>query len=222
MNYRFLFLSLIFLFTLATCDFSSESTSVPEQPATVEPQATPQPASPEKSRNPRQNYSILGTAGKSLGQVNLASGSPHIVFGNSEYRSRMKKGKRKYNDANGTTHIAIKYKPDGFKLRTEDGRLKWKIKHSAEKIKVSDNEENLNPYEIKPKEGQRGKLKRNGEEIGDARYREAEHKIEVSGSETEFSIPTEAFSTAWAVLLIEEIPLDERLVIIAELIARGF
>ena len=38
------------------------------------------------------------------------------------------------------------------KVRTPDGKLRWKVKLGDAKIKIADNEENKNPFEVKTKE----------------------------------------------------------------------
>jgi len=60
--------------------------------------------------------------------------------------------KRKYRrGAGGPPVCEVKPGDAGFKLRTTDGKLLWKVKLADDKIKVSDNEENANPYSIKLK-----------------------------------------------------------------------
>jgi hypothetical protein len=107
-------------------------------------------------------------------------------------------GKRKYRVGNGPVTYEVKPGEGGFKLRTADGALRWKVKISADKIKISDNEENRNPFELKRRENGEVKVVAPGErEIG-----------RVSGT------------AAQAVLLVDAIPEIERYILMAELTAR--
>ena len=107
-------------------------------------------------------------------------------------------GKRKYRIGSGPVAYEVKPGDNGFKLRTPDGKLRWKVKISPAKIKISDNEENQNPYELKRRENGEVKVVAPGErEIG-----------RVTGS------------AAQAVLVIDAIPEIERYILMAELTAR--
>lgn len=118
----------------------------------------------------------------------------------TEYTSKMTKAdKKKYFDASDNVVYEVKYKEDGFKLRTASSQLLWKVKLYDDKIKISDNEENLNPYEIKMMEDGETKLVKNDEKI----------------SRTTAAPPT-------LVNEIKEIAEDQKRIIIAELEAKGY
>jgi hypothetical protein len=126
-------------------------------------------------------------------------------------------GKRKYRAGGGPVLFEIKPGDAGFKLRTESGQLRWKVKLSDDKIKISDNEENQNPFELKLKEGDRVKVMAPGErQLGSVR-----------GSSVEDASKKELFrvdgspSAAYGVLLLDAIPEDQRYILLAELLARG-
>ena len=113
-------------------------------------------------------------------------------------------------------------KPDddseGFKLRLFDGALRWKVKVTTEKIKISDNEQNDKPFELKPKDGGRTKVVAPGDvELGNVRGA----NVENAASKTLFTIDGDSASGAFGVLLMERIPLEEQLMLIAELRSRG-
>lgn len=58
-------------------------------------------------------------------------------------------GKRKYALDNGAEVLEVKSGDGSFKVRKSDGSLLWKVKMDPNKIKVSDNEQNLNAVEIR-------------------------------------------------------------------------
>ena len=164
--------------------------------------------------------------------VNSASGSPFVKIGHAgsdvsvtyadgTLIGRVKdSGKRKYA-LNGSIVIEIKRSDDGFKVRTADGKLLWKIKNKEDKIKISDNEENKNPFELKIKEG---KVK-----VYDPTSRLlAEVKTDAGGAKVVDAGGTSLFTSAvlrpepyLGVAAIQTIPARERAVIMAELAAGG-
>ena len=135
-------------------------------------------------------------------------------------------GKRKYQLDGGA--VAFEVKPDddsdGFKLRTADGKLRWKVKVTPEKIKISDNEQNEHPFELKVREGDRVKVVAPGDkEVGNVRFDRAASKteIETAGGKTAFVVAGAQPSGACGVLLLESIPMVERYILAAEILSRG-
>ncbi|MFK7813892.1 MAG: hypothetical protein AB8B59_15460 [Maribacter sp.] len=115
--------------------------------------------------------------------------------------SKMTKAdKKKYYNSDNTVVYEVKYKDDSFKLRSSSSDLLWKIKLYENKVKISDNEENLNPYEIKKME--------NGES-----------KLEKDDTTIERSTASNARNL---ISKITEIPLDQQEILINELKAKGF
>jgi hypothetical protein len=144
-------------------------------------------------------------------------GSTQVLRG--EMRSN---GKRKYELEGGKVIAEVKADEDAFKLRTIDGRLLWKVKLTPDKIKISDNEENQNPYELKMRDDD-VKVEENQTELGKVNFYSDRAKVKVkdaSGKEM-FESNTDQRSVAYGVLLMSRIPDTERYIIMAELLARG-
>jgi hypothetical protein len=131
--------------------------------------------------------------------------------------------KRKYEWDDQGRVAEVKPNDDGFKVRTPDGNLLWKVKISADKIKISNNEENNNPFELKWKEADRVKVALGDTELGEMKYYSDRQKIKVKdANERElFESNTSHASAAYGVLLLQTIPETERYIIMAELLARG-
>jgi hypothetical protein len=126
-------------------------------------------------------------------------------------------GKRKYRSGAGPVIFEVKPGEGGFKLRTEKGELRWKVKITDDKIKISDNEENKNPFELKMKEGDRVKVMAPGErQLGAVRGA----TVEDANKKDVFRVDGTA-SAAYGVLLLDPIPADQRYILLAELLARG-
>ena len=125
--------------------------------------------------------------------------------------------KRKYSSG-GTVLFEVKGDADGFKLRTPAGGLLYKIKFYEDKVKVSDNEENTNPFELKTREGDRIKVMAPGDkEMGDVRST----TVEDAGGKKLFEVSGRPGSAGYGVLLLEGMPPTQRFIVFAELVSRG-
>ena len=134
-------------------------------------------------------------------------------------------GKRKYSVDGGAVTYEVKPDDDsdGFKLRTADGALRWKVKVAPEKIKISNNEQNDNPFELKVRDGDRVKVVAPGDrEVGNVRFDRAASKTEVENADGKkmFSVDGPTQSGAYGVLLLD-IPQTERVILLAEILSRG-
>ena len=134
-------------------------------------------------------------------------------------------GKRKYSIGGGAVTYEVKpdNDSDGFKLRTADGKLRWKVKITPEKIKISDNEQNDHPFELKVRDGDRVKVAAPVDhEIGNVRFDRAASKTEVedAAGKTLFRVEKSTHSGAYGVLLLD-IPPTERAILLAEILSRG-
>ena len=133
-------------------------------------------------------------------------------------------GKRKYT-LGGEDPVLYEVKPGddgGFKLRNADGSLRWKVKVAPDKIRISDNEENDHPYELKVRDGGRVKVVAPGErELGNVRFAEGRLQVEDATGRVVFTHGTQKPSAAYGVLLLDRIPERERFILVAELLSRG-
>jgi hypothetical protein len=134
-------------------------------------------------------------------------------------------GKRKYSIGGGAVTYEVKpdSDSDGFKLRTADGKLRWKVKVTPEKIKISDNEQNDRPFELKVREGDRVKVFAPVDrEVGNVRFDRAASKTEVedAAGKTLFRVEKTTRTGAYGVLLLD-IPQTERAILLAEILSRG-
>ncbi len=131
-------------------------------------------------------------------------------------------GKRKYELQGGRALAEVKPEDDAFKLRTPDGRLLWKVKFKEGKVKISDNEENQHPYELKD-DGDHVKVEDDGKEIGKVRFYPDGGRVKVkdAADAERFRSESGRHSVAYGVLLMPRIPDTERAIIMAELMARG-
>jgi hypothetical protein len=156
--------------------------------------------------------------------INDAGKSIDIAAGSQKLRGESRdSGKRKYTVDGGAVSYEIKPNEEGgFKLRTAGGKLLWKVKVAADKIKISNNEENQNPFELKLRDGNRVKVVGPGDkELGNVRFDGAKIEVENAAGQTQFTVASTNPSGAYGVLLLDTIPQQERAILVAEILARG-
>ena len=206
----------ILVLVLASCGGEPAEDDVPAAPAAAAPAATPAPAA------------AAAASATQLGSISEESGAVTIAFSeNGEvrqlYGDPKETGKRKYTLGDGPVLYEIKPGDDGgFKLRNPDGSLRWKVKVSADKIKISDNEENASPYELKVKDPNRVKVVAPGDkELGNVRYAGGRITVEDPTGRVVFATNAAKASGAYGVLLLDRVPERERYILAAEILSRG-
>src|SRR5436190_18940894 len=89
---------------------------------------------------------VTTTGGKRVVEVAPSGTDLTVSYDGGVLHGRLKGDKRKYES------LEVKFGGEGFKVRTLDGKLLWKVKVTPDKIKVSNNEQNNNPFELKIKD----------------------------------------------------------------------
>ncbi|HEX9983751.1 MAG TPA: hypothetical protein VGF69_10845 [Thermoanaerobaculia bacterium] len=206
---------------------SKKKDAAKNQPAaqgTAKPGATGEkPADPSEIEITQDNGSKVAVF-RDLGQ-----GKVEIAFANGTKVLRGEPrdtGKRKYRAGDDPVELEVKPDDKGFKVRNDDGSLRWKVRFSdtGDKIKISDNEASQNAYELKIRAGDdRVKVVAPGEkELGNVRFyrNETRSKVKNAADADLFKIKGPHYSAGWGVLLMDRIPENDRYVIIAELLSR--
>ena len=165
----------------------------------VTPVAPVTPNTPDTPNDNKDNtFGVFVSSKGDATTIKIVDGE--VVTQKSNLKSKAKNNeKRKYDDASGKVIYEIKYKDDGFKMRTEADKLLWKVKISGDKIRISDNEEGKNAYEIKKKDN-KFKISQNGKDL---------QEVKKEGS----------FGNA--IIELNKIPLAEREVLIGEMLLKG-
>ncbi|RMA64290.1 hypothetical protein [Ulvibacter antarcticus] len=168
---------------------------------------------------------LIGCNNTNTNTNNNNSSSTSTSNSGSQYTSKMSKSdKKKFYDQNDNVVYEVKYKSDAFKLRTASSQLIWKVKLYDDKVKISDNEENLNPYEIKIMGAQEAKLTKNDETVARTTYESATSSQTINFEDASQSAITKEMSYSPALLVeaISEIPKDQQQIIISELTDKGY
>ncbi len=141
---------------------------------------------------------------------------PAVAYGESSLvKSCDRADKCKYKSADKRITYEVRYKDDGFKLRDVGGRLLWKVKIRADKIKIADNEEMEPVWEVKEKGGM-AVLLFDGRESGSVDFGSAGLPVVVTGQDDLYFIAGESKELASGILAIGKMPMEQRLLIFAE------
>jgi hypothetical protein len=206
-----------------------------EQEASQLPKAAPSASTPAASTAPAAAIAapivVRNADNSELMSVSMTGGVVEIALTEAGQKHTLRgeprdTGKRKYSVDGGAVQYEVKPGDDqGFKLRTaEGGKLLWKVKVTSEKIKISNNEENENPFELKVRDGDRVKVVAPGDrELGTVRFDRAKSttEIENAGGVTQFRVDGSTPSGSYGVLLLTDIPMNERAILLAEILSRG-
>jgi hypothetical protein len=148
--------------------------------------------------------------------VDIQAGTVHLI-GDS-------RGDKRYYHRDGKAFVEVKSDAGGFKVRTPDSKLLWKVKLATDKIKVSDNEENANAWSIKTDYADKAKvLDPAGKEVGEVKYaaRSGKIKLKDAAGAEQYIVDGGKQSAAYGALLMNGVPEEYRSVIVAELLAKG-
>lgn len=196
----------------------SETSSTPETSSTTETAETPEtpPAPSTPSTVPVETGKVFYI--QNAENVNVATISQDgeklkVDQPEGGLYGKNKSGKRKYYTAENQFRYAVKYKKNAFKLRDKNEELLWKVKLYENKIKVSNSEEMENAFEVRWSKNKL-KVKRNGEELAAKKLQASEEVLDLGA----FIITNFGSSLASGILLIDEIPDEEKFLICAELL----
>ncbi len=130
--------------------------------------------------------------------------------------------KRRYS-VYGKEYVVKASGGGGFKLTLPDGTLLWKVKLKEGKLKVSNNEENKNPFEIKKKSDAKIVVETETDTLGVVRWDAEKMQAVVRNVDGEDILTGSfsRFSSLFGMLVIQAVPSDQRTIIITELALRG-
>ena len=191
--------------------------------ATSAASAVPAAAAPPGAPDP--NTVVVRSAGGTKSFTVVEKGNAlEVVLPNGDRLVGDPSGeKRKYRRASGGAQLfEVKAGDGGFKLRTADGKLLWKVKIAEDKIKVSDNEENQNPWSLKTKYDDKAKVvDASDKEIAEVRFYPDKTKVKsAAGAELWECTSPRRRSAAFGVLALDRIPEEHRAILMAEILAR--
>ena len=134
------------------------------------------------------------------------------------FGEKTRSDKRKYYDGNDAMQYAVKYSEEGFKLRDSNEQLLWKVKFNDTGIKLSGNEEMDNPYKVSASSEGKIKVKKDDHELASMRFNPSNGFVSI---QDKYYLNGFEGSLAMGILLIDEIPEEQRIMHCAEVVAAG-
>ncbi len=209
------------LLLLVFCCGRAEHSSQDSRSTRPAPPASGAKATPA---TPGASIAIQSAGGAPAFQITPGSSDIKVSFAadgqsSSIEGSRHSSGKRKYTQ-NGRLIAEVKPTDSGFKVRSPDGKqLYWKIKREADKVKISDNEQNDHPFVLKSKSDRIEVLGPDGKTVGAVRVDSAGHRTvaEDASGQIQFTLVSDHSDRFLGVALMKEIPVAMRAIIMAEL-----
>lgn len=199
--------------SLLACDASSttQSVSAPTDEGSTSAAPTPSGASA-----PLQ---IVNQAREEIGTIQSSGTTQYISLQGMRLTGVLKGAKRKYQQGNQVVAEVKSADAKGFKLRNPDGSLRWKVKLYDDKVKISDNEENLNPFQIKTSDGKFKLKDAQEQEIG--RITQEGETVFVTSEQQQFVLQA-PYRMSYGVLLIPNMRQQDQFILLAELQDRGY
>ncbi|MGK2857031.1 MAG: hypothetical protein ACSLFQ_07485 [Thermoanaerobaculia bacterium] len=217
------------LLTLVACSRGEESTAPNVEFSSAPAASSAATATTTATTAPAAGGAITLVSADGAKTVTITTDGKHVevsITGGPRYIGEADGEKRRYRDAaTGAAFLEVKSGDDkGFKVRTTDSKLLWKVKVDTDKIKVSDNEENKQPWVLKTKYDDKAKVLSPAEqEVGSVKYYRDTGKLKVKDhlGDDVWASESGRMSPAFGVALMDGVPEQYRLIVMAELIARG-
>ncbi|MDW3193560.1 MAG: hypothetical protein R8G66_14390 [Cytophagales bacterium] len=163
-------------------------------------------------------YYITSLDNALIGKIALDENEVRVAIEGKElWGIQSREDKRKYRNSSDQVAFVIKYSDAGFKLRDAQEELIWKVKHYEDYLKISDNEEMQNAFRVGFSDSDKLKVKIDGEEQYVAIFDPKSAQFKMGN----YNLRNFKNSLASGMLLIEEIPLKERVILAAEVLKSG-
>lgn len=212
------------LFVLITFFFAScggeENTTTQEQKTVAAPVKTTPPKVEKYAKPAIKQYHVSTLEHQELAYLSIDKAFTFVAAGNEQLNGELKGVKRKYTNATGRLTYVVKHSDDGFKLRDSLETLRWKVKVYPEKIKIADNEEMNNSFEIKRTDNFKIKIEQHGSELFKWKVAQANESGKTNLMD-QFMITGFDNKLSSGVLLLKNIPQIEQYVIAVELLDKG-
>lgn len=196
---------------VAACACSSERTA--EQSAGVSTAAQQ-----EEVTTQLVEYYITSSDNALVGKISFDGNEVKLSAEKEElWGIQNREDKRKYRNRSDQVTFVTKYSDSGFKLRNAQEELIWKVKLYDDYLKLSDNEAMENAFRLGFSDSGKLKVKKDGAEQYVARFDPNAPQYKIGN----YSLRNFKNSLASGMLLIEEIPFKERMVLAAEVLKSG-
>jgi hypothetical protein len=161
-----------------------------------------------------------GQSGPDVAIVYYSGGERHDLTGTATTTS----GDRDYQNDGGGVALKSDDRDYGFKIVTADSARKvlWKVRLYPDKIKIADNDDDVAPRRIRVESPTRATLAGPSEEpLGEITYDGANTVVTNSDGKVRYTKATGKLEPSYAVFLFDRMPMTEKYIMLAELMARN-
>ena len=162
----------------------------------------------------------VGQSGKDVGIVYYAGGDRHDLTGTATTVD----GDRDYQLDGGGVVLRARSYSYGFKIVTPGSNrvTRWKVHLYPDKIKIANNDDDRDPLRIRTESPTRATLAGPAEErLGEIDFDGRNSVVKDTAGTVRYSRQTGKLEPSYGVFLIDKMPLDEKYIAIAELMARN-
>ncbi|MEM1001401.1 MAG: hypothetical protein AAGH46_02000 [Bacteroidota bacterium] len=179
---------------------------------------TPTPNSQAISSAQKQFY-INTITNEKLAEISDEGEQLIVSLGTSNLFGILKRAdKRKYVDQNDQLKYTVKYSDGSLKLNDGNEELLWKIKLYDDHFKISKDNDMDNSFRSGLSESAKIKVKKDDKEIGALRIRPNDAFTTIKDK---YTVRNFGSSMALGILLIDEIPEEQKFILCAELLKQG-
>lgn len=160
-----------------------------------------------------------GQSGTDVAIVYYSGGERHDITGTARTIS----GDRDYTLDGSGSFLRASDRSYGFKLSTPNlDVVRWKVRLYPDKIKISDNDNDAQPRRIRVESPEKATLAGPNEEpLGEVDFDGKETIVKNSDGAERYRKATGKLEPSYAVFLFDRMPLNEKYVMLAELMARN-
>ncbi|HKS25189.1 MAG TPA: hypothetical protein VJZ76_20505 [Thermoanaerobaculia bacterium] len=161
----------------------------------------------------------MGQSGKDVAIVYYSGGERHDLVGIASTMA----GDRSYQVDGGSVFMRSRDRDYGFRLVTPNlDKVQWKVRLYPDKIKIANNDDDRDPLRIRTESPSRATLAGPTEEpLGEIDFDGKNTVAKDTAGTVRYSRQTGKLEPSYGVFLIDKMPLQEKYITIAELMARN-
>ena|SRR6185312_12346777 len=172
---------------------------------------------------------LIAPAAKGGDKIEISFDDKHIYVtsGSFDVTGTSANGGRYYRKgaaASGEPLWEMKGETGGFKILDPAGKLLWKVKFDTDKVKIADNEEMTKAWSVKMHPDHAKVFDAKDVEVGEAKVNKDNGKVKIKDAHGKDLYAVEIgtrFTAGYGVLLMKNIPEQQREVLAAEVFMHG-
>lgn len=164
-------------------------------------------------------YKLKDGLKKVLAEINLAGNKARIKYKDQLILATKTPAGSNYRTVKGDILFSVRHHADDLKIYDSKNKFLWKVKRYQDKLKISNNLQNLNAWQIKFKDKNKASIySPDATKVYFIRTDGNKMKLKNSQGKALFELNSKILRPAFAAIIIAEMDQLIRLIIIAELL----